>query len=313
MMNLFLLVALFATTSVNFTTDLNYSNLDNWAAHPDKEDMADGDISKEIIDNQDQAVVDVFFVHPTTFTSKTHRDTWNADINDTEVNESTDSRSIKNQDRVFSGSARVYAPRYRQAHLKAFFRETKGRGKKALDLAREDVAIAFNHYINKWNQGRPFIIASHSQGTRHAERLIKEYINDKDLQSKLLAAYLVGGYVEKNTFSKINVCDNASSTGCFVAWRTFDESFKKSPYEKINKKYAVVNPINWTLSESADKSENLGTYIGLKLKPFIVGKLGARISNNQVITDASDFKLLIGNGNLHKYDYRVPLYTPFTS
>ena len=38
----------------------------------------------------------------------------------------------------------------------------------------------------------PFIIASHSQGSTHAIRLLKEFVDSTTLQQQLVAAYIIG-------------------------------------------------------------------------------------------------------------------------
>ena len=60
---------------------------------------------------------------------------------------------------------------------------------------------------------RPIIIASHSQGTTHAARLLKEFFDGKDLQYDLVAAYLVGMPVPKDYFKNIKVCETPTEIG----------------------------------------------------------------------------------------------------
>jgi len=59
---------------------------------------------------------------------------------------------------------------------------------KNLELAYQDVKTAFEYYLKNWNQDRPIIIASHSQGSVHAQRLLKEFFEDKPLAKQLVAA-----------------------------------------------------------------------------------------------------------------------------
>ena len=56
---------------------IDYSNLDFWAAHPKKLDGADVSPTGFNFDRQEDAEVDVFFVHPTTFISSSN---WNQSI-----------------------------------------------------------------------------------------------------------------------------------------------------------------------------------------------------------------------------------------
>jgi hypothetical protein len=74
--------------------------------------------------------------------------------------------------------------------LEFLIKSFKEDGKKALDLAYSDIREAFAYYLENFNNNKPFIIASHSQGTVHAKRIISEFIDGKELQNKLIAAYL---------------------------------------------------------------------------------------------------------------------------
>ncbi|HHH50208.1 MAG TPA: DUF3089 domain-containing protein, partial [Saprospiraceae bacterium] len=178
----------------------DYSNLDYWAALPSKKDEADRTPDSSMKDQQATAKVDVFFLHPTTFIKNKKSNLWNASIDDQELNAKTDKSTILNQASIFNGAGRVFAPRYRQAHLAAYYTIDKATAKKALDFAYQDIKAAFEYYLQHYNNGRPIIIASHSQGTTHAGRLISEYFDGKELQKKLVAAYLIGMPVKKDQF-----------------------------------------------------------------------------------------------------------------
>ncbi|MFN5237713.1 MAG: DUF3089 domain-containing protein, partial [Bacteroidota bacterium] len=59
----------------------DFSNLDNWAAHPDKTDPADRTPADSIPSVQSESGVDVLFLHPTTlFGKKRYGAVWNADV-----------------------------------------------------------------------------------------------------------------------------------------------------------------------------------------------------------------------------------------
>lgn len=228
-------------------TEIDYSNPDNWAALPEKADSADlvpGDMSKDL---QDNAPVDVFFLYPTSYTKDMIKGSWNAPIDDILINEDTDSRSIKYQASLFNQVGKIYAPRYRQAHISAYFTKDTMAARQALDFAYQDVKAAFLYYLKHYNRGRPFIIASHSQGTTHAIRLIKEVIENTPLEKQLVVAYLAGMPVFKG-FLSIPICDTAVSTGCYCTWRTFRKGYIPE-YIKHEQPVAVTNPISWTTHE----------------------------------------------------------------
>ncbi|MEQ1799324.1 MAG: DUF3089 domain-containing protein [Lacibacter sp.] len=261
-------------TSVPDYTEMRY-----WAAHPWKKDLSDS-ISKGIKGEAIDTSVDVFFLHPTTLTDKESQGkTWNADINDAELNAKTDYSSILYQASVFNKSCRVFAPRYRQAHLYSFFSKDTVSSKAALELAYQDIKAAFDYYLKYYNNGRPIIIASHSQGTFHAGRLLKEYFENKSLQKQLVCAYIIGLSVPTNYFSVLKPCADSSATGCFVSWRTFREGYL--PYYVKNETTGswVVNPLNWRMDElPATRKENKGAVL-LNYKKIYRHTNGARITN----------------------------------
>jgi hypothetical protein len=261
-------VFLFSCTPsyTRFLADYRFPNKDSvpdyglpeyWAALPFKKNPSDS-IPKPL---QAQTVkdtgVDVFFIHPTT--SGSFNGSWNADINDSVINAKTDYTTILYQASAFN-ECRVFAPRYRQANIRAYFSPNSDSAKESFDIAYSDVRRAFQYYLDNYNQGRPIIIASHSQGTTHAERLIKELFDGKPLSSRLVVAYLVGMPIVKGSFRKLAPCQDSTQTGCFVGWRTFRWDYEPPLYES-GESY-VCNPLTWTTDTVyAPHSLNLGAVL----------------------------------------------------
>ena len=148
----------------------DYSQPQSWAALPDRQDAADVLPGGDVQDRQAAAEVDVFFVHPTTFFGTAG---WNQSLDDTSTNALTDTFVLRSQASVYNSCCRIYAPRYRQATIYSFM-DRAGDGKPALQLAYEDVERAFDYFIEHYNQGRPFILAGHSQGSVHVRTLLRE-------------------------------------------------------------------------------------------------------------------------------------------
>ena len=239
----------------------DYSNLNYWAAHPLKWDPSDS-IPKPLKKEKRDALVDVFFLHPTMYTMKLKDSSLNAPIDDEYLNAKTDYSTILYQASVFNQHGRIYAPRFREAHISAYFPKDTLAALKAFDLAYEDVVAAFECYLKNYNHGRPIIIASHSQGSTHALRLLKDYFENKPLQKQLVAAYIVGMVIPQNFFSSIQMCEDSLQTGCVCGWRTFREGYK-APYVEAEKEFSLVtNPITWkTDSEYAHKKMNTGSVL----------------------------------------------------
>ena len=224
----------------------DYSNLNDWAAHPWKWDPSDS-IPKPFRKNfVKDSVVDVFFLHPTTLTRKKDNSV-NADIDDSILNHKTDYSTILYQASVFNEQCRVFAPRYRQAHYRNYFIRDTVLAKQAFDLAYEDVKSAFEYYLLHYNNGRPIIIASHSQGTTHAARLLKEYFEGKLLQNKLVCAYIIGMPTPTGYFTGIRPCKDSLDTGCFLGWRSFKKGYEGADYILEETFTSIVtNPLTWT-------------------------------------------------------------------
>jgi len=240
----------------------DYANLDYWAAHPGKSDPSDSIPNPLLPESTGSQDVDVFFVHPTTFTDNKDSATSNASIDDSLINAKTDNTSILHQASVFNASCRIYAPRYRQAHINMYFTQDEAKKKAAFDLAYSDVKAAFQYYLDHYNNGRPIVIASHSQGTTHTQQLLKDFFSGTNLRNRLVVAYLVGMPVPKNSYPDIPVCRDSLQTGCFVTWRTFREGYEERPYDALDSTTAVVNPLIWTTTEqAAPKQLNRGAVL----------------------------------------------------
>ena len=241
----------------------DYSKVSNWAALPTIKDSADCVPVLEWKDEQSMSGVDVFFIHPTTYVGNSGEHDWNASLEDETLNRHTDETTIKYQASIFNGAGRVYAPRYRQAHLHCFYEENKPKDAvQALELAYEDVRSAFQYYMQHYNEGRPFIIAAHSQGTMHAAHLIKEEIENHAEQKQLVVAYLPGMPVKADYFQSIQPCLRPEETGCYCTWRTFREGYIPKKYHQEGQDIIVTNPVTWDHSLSlSDKLQQAGAVL----------------------------------------------------
>lgn len=255
----------------------DYSNLHYWASHPWKWDPADS-VPRPLLREPRDSVVDVFFLHPTTYTSKRRFKEWNVDIDDPYHNAKTDYASMLYQVSAFNQHARVFAPRYREAHIKTFFKKDSAFRSRTFELAYRDVKEAFEYYLKTWNHNRPIIIASHSQGALHAERLLKEFFEDKPLNKNLVAAYVLGWPVSKKYFSSLKMCADSTETNCICSWRTFRKGFIPKYIRRDTIGAFVTNPLNWKTDETyATKFENKGSVI--KFNKVYKNITDARIRN----------------------------------
>ena len=267
---------------------------------------------------------DVFFVHPTTYFSA---ENWNQPVDDAATNARTDSGPIRNQTSAFNLCCRVYAPRYRQMSFNGFLNPSAD-SKAAMDLAYSDVKRAFEYFVTHYNHGRPFIIAAHSQGSRHARRLIEEEIDGTPLRKQMVAAYIVGNWIEQGWFAKLRTiqpCERANDTGCVLSWNTIAEGADAQkqrvdfarrsdlPLAFANQAFLCINPLNWTRStELASSSFDIGGWVygrGPRPRPIDPHLVSARCDDGALfVSEPVEFIYRVGllpGGNYHNYDYQL--------
>lgn len=211
--------------------------------------------------------VDVFYIHPTSFMTG---EEFNEPVDKMLANKLT-LFGLHNQAEAFAGAGNIYAPYYRQTHMKALDLPETERA-KYLELSYTDVAAAFDRYLKHYNSGRPFILAAHSQGSEHLLRLLKDrFKNDSDLRSRLIAAYVIGWSVTKQDIAEnrhLRMCVSPQDTGCLISYNTVGENPAKSLALKDS---LVTNPLSWTLDGEPVSGEfNCGArlYIGGEFKVF---------------------------------------------
>jgi hypothetical protein len=283
----------------------DYTKAYYWAALPFKNDSADLVVPNSgLKDMQSSAKADLFFIHPT----DNHRGTnLNADQSDTVIRNLTDHLAVKFQASAFNASCRIYVPRYRDVKVLAYF-IPKAKKEEVFDIAYGDVKEAFLYYLKHYNQGRPFIVAGHSQGSDHLIRLCKEFF-DKDsiLNKKLVAAYIIGGIVFTDTYKHLQPCSDSLQTNCYVTFNAVQYgvfTFLGKPIKDV----VCVNPLTWTrTTEAVPATLNKG---GL---PFTYKKIDPEVADAKIAPNGllwihrprrsrKDYKW-INKPNFHRLEY----------
>lgn len=297
-----------AYSVVEWEEQPNYNQLKNWAAHPLKYDPSDSVPARIAKDYQSKQLVDVFFIHPTTYLDPKLPNGWSASLKDIALNIKTDYTTILSQASIFNEVGVVYAPRYRQAHIKSYYPKDKLDTLHALaafELAYQDVKSAFDFYLANYNQNKPIILAAHSQGSTHAKRLLKEYFDGKALSKKLVAAYIVGMAIDPAEFTYLKSCNTPTETGCICAWRTFKEGYIP-PFVQIEKFNSIVtNPLTWDSNQPAiGREANPGAVLYNFKK--VIPKVAGAINHQGVLwTPKPRFfgNVLFNTSNYHIADY----------
>lgn len=266
--------------------------------------------------------VAIFYIHPTTYLE---RDRWNADL---QVGGDTEFRTnlfVQSQASAFNGVGEIWAPRYRQAAFGTFLLKSED-AHKALDLAYSDVAAAFDEFVKEAGD-RPIILAGHSQGALHLERLLREKVAGTPIAKRVVAAYVVGWPI--STISDLPAlglpaCTTPNQAGCILSWMTFaepanpnlifDEWSKTKGFNggaRRQEDTLCVNPISGVQNGSAPPQDNAGTLIptadmtNATLQP---GTVGAHCDRGLLILDGAAPQLgsyVLPGNNFHVYDYAL--------
>lgn len=127
---------------------------------------------------------------------------------------------------------------------------------------RTDVYAALDYYFEHYNNGRPFILAGHSQGSAVCQVILREYMKvHPEFLSRMIVTYSGGfaitkDYLAKNTHLKY--ATGETDTGVIVSWTT--EAPGGSVYSVVTPENSVcINPLNWKTDETpASAEENKG-------------------------------------------------------
>lgn len=210
----------------------DYSNGDNWLCRPGRQDACAVDLSTTVISATGKltpepwaadpsAAIDCFYVYPTV----SNDPGGNSDM----LPGPEEKGVIRAQFARFASKCKAYAPLYRQVTLTALRAALSG-NPIPMDraLAYNDVLDAWNYYLAHDNHGRGVVLIGHSQGSSVLTALIKNEIDGKPVQSRIISALLLGtnlpvpkGKDVGGAFQHIPLCHAANQTGCVITYASF--------------------------------------------------------------------------------------------
>lgn len=221
----------------------DYADPAAWAALPSKPGLS-ADVPAGVARPAGDPPVDVFFIHPTGYTGNAD---WNSPLDPNSKTEENTRWMMANQASAFNGCCAIYAPRYREATIYRYIDAAPGIYRKSGDFAYGDIDRAFTFFLEHFSKGRPFIIASHSQGTEHGFNLIKRRIDGTPLAARLVAAYLIGGGITDKdvaALKTVHACAFATDTHCIVHWATYAAGSHPVRAD-VSSKILCINPLTW--------------------------------------------------------------------
>ena len=223
---------------------------------------------------------------------------------------------------VFEESCNVFVPYYRQVGMKYAGEVSKKYGsiEPALaGLSYTDIKAALDYYFENCNNGRPFIIAGHSQGSAMVKYVLKNYFKEhQDYYKRMVAAYPIGFSITKDDLEQypyLKFATGESDAGVIVSYNTEGpKNIEENARNVVVLPGAMsINPLNWKLDETyASASENKGSlvhnketgereFVDLGVDAQINLARGVIVTNTTApVTEGKDF---FGPASFHENDY----------
>lgn len=168
-------------------------------------------------------------------------------------------RPFRTQASVFAAAGDIFQPHVRQVSMEVNMLPRPDL-EAAYALPVGDTVAAFLHYLRVWNQGRPFLLAGHSQGAILMLGLMKAVLADSAVASRLVAAYLIGCSVTAADLAVhpfLRLAERADDTGVIITYNTLARGATRGL--TLLPGALCVNPLNWTTGpEYASADRHLG-------------------------------------------------------
>ncbi|HUZ11578.1 MAG TPA: DUF3089 domain-containing protein [Caulobacteraceae bacterium] len=220
------------------TAPNDYANRANWLCWPGRDDACASDLTATQVAPDGATriqrfrpdphpAIDCFYVYPTVSTEPTRFSDMKIQPQETNV--------VIQQAARLRAHCRLFAPMYRQGTLTALiYYQTHRRAPGAAPpppapaLNYDDVRDAWNYYLAHENHGRGVVLVGHSQGSGLLAELIRNEIDAKPAQRRLVSAILMGatlnvpaGKAVGGDFKSIPLCRSDAQTGCAIAYSSF--------------------------------------------------------------------------------------------
>jgi hypothetical protein len=213
----------------------DYSKDSNWLCLPDRSDVCSTPLPTTGLNSNGYGSmgrsevakdppIDCFYVYPTVSRDQ--------GLNSDMSPGSEEKNAAEVQFARFASVCRPFAPVYRQMTVASVVAFTTGADiRQPAALAYSDVVAAWHNYLAKRNNGQPFVLIGHSQGSLMLQMLIANEIEkDPALARRMKLAILPGfdvlvpqGRLVGGTFKTTPLCSREGETGCVIAWTSFRE------------------------------------------------------------------------------------------
>lgn len=210
--------------------------------------------------------VDVFYLYPTAWQKVDENEPNICEIDNSSM--LAGSRVVfEHQATAFETVGNIYAPYYRQVDAAyALSLPIEEQEELIGGIPKLDVFAAFDYYIKNFNNGRPFILAGHSQGSNVLIYLLSEYMKENpEVYDRMVAAYVIGYSVTGTYLAEnphLQFAQGSDDTGVIISYNTEAPEVVKGTNPVVLPGAIAINPITWTREETlATASESMGSFL----------------------------------------------------
>jgi len=266
---------------------------------------------------------DTFYIYSTIYFAGNESDPDYATLDNAEMLDGIKvEHAIKSS--VFEEATNLFIPLYRQASMRLAGETWKKTGsiEEAIkSTPYSDITAALDYYFEHYNQGRPFVIAGHSQGSAILRHVLKNFFKQHpDRYERMVAAYAIGysitkGDLEANPHMKF--ATGETDTGVIISWHAEGPKSVGSTFlsAAMLPNGISINPLNWKRDDTyAPASMNLGSIV-LDEKTNtteirdIEGDAQVDLARGTVITNAqaepNEMVEFAGPQSYHQDDYSI--------
>lgn len=201
----------------------------------------------------------------------------------------------------FSAFANMYAPYYRQISGVGILQCKTPDELTKMCYDNEpyvDVYAALDYYFENINNGRPFVFASHSQGTAMMKNVLSDYMKKHpEYMKRMVAAYAVGFNFSQEWLDAngLKFAEGETDTGVVVSWNVEGPGATMDNLPIMGGTISI-NPLNWKRDATpATVEENLGSVLvnaEINERQFVPGIADATVDPNRgvvVVTSTTDY------------------------
>jgi hypothetical protein len=207
--------------------------------------------------------VDTIYLYPSAYGIMSEVEDDIADINDVNMRMMAVYYAAS-QASVFDESTNLFVPYYRQFTVSSLVDMIDKSPESMQYVASQDIYNMLDYYFENCNEGRPFILAGHSQGSVWLTVVLEDYMKEHpEYYERMVAAYVIGYSVTEEYLLRnqhLKFAEGADDTGVIISYNTEGKGNKDAFNCVVREGAVAINPINWKRDDTyASKNESIGS------------------------------------------------------